>query len=117
VIERSVIMCETENFSVDETWLPRQSVASESKSQSEFSQKLASQEKETIESALQESEGRVIGPSGAAAMLGMPRSTVQSKIPSLKINKNGLKSRAGMPSGRSWFESVSMTPLRANGAA
>jgi transcriptional regulator with GAF, ATPase, and Fis domain len=116
VIERSVIMCETENFHVDETWLPRQSVASESKSQSEFSQKLASQEKETIESALQESEGRVIGPSGGAAMLGMPRSTVQSKIPSLKINKDGLKSRAGMPSGRSWFESVSMIPLRANGA-
>jgi transcriptional regulator with GAF, ATPase, and Fis domain len=46
VIERSVIMCETENFSVDETWLPQQLVASEAKSQSSFSQKLASQEKE-----------------------------------------------------------------------
>jgi transcriptional regulator with GAF, ATPase, and Fis domain len=116
VIERSVIMCETENFFVDETWLPRQSVASESKSQSEFSQKLAAQEKETIESDPRESEGGVFGPSGAAAMPGMPRSTVESKIPSLKINKNGFKSRAGMPSGRSWFESVSMIPLRANGA-
>jgi len=117
VIERSVIMCETENFSVDETWLPQQPVASECKGQSDFSQKLAAQEKETIESALRESEGRVFGPSGAAAMLGMPRSTVESKIRSLRINKNRFKSCAGMPSGRSWFESVSMTPLRTNGAA
>ncbi len=117
VIERSVIMCETENFSVDETWLPQQPVASECKGQSDFSQKLAAQEKETIESALRESEGRVFGPSGAAAMLGMPRSTVESKIRSLRINKNRFKSCAGMPSGRSWFESVSMTPLKANGAA
>jgi transcriptional regulator with GAF, ATPase, and Fis domain len=117
VIERSVILCETEDFTVDETWLPQQPVASEAKSQSSFSQKLASQEKEMIESALRESEGRVFGPSGAAAMLGMPRSTVESKIRSLRINKNRFKSRAGMPAGRSWFESVSITPLRANGAA
>jgi len=117
VIERSVIMCETENFSVDETWIPQQPVASESKGQSDFSQKLVAQEKETIESALRESKGRVFGPSGAAAMLGMPRSTVESKIRSLRINKNRFKSCAGTPDGRSWFASVSMTPLRANGAA
>jgi transcriptional regulator with GAF, ATPase, and Fis domain len=117
VIERSVIMCETENFSVDETWLPQQPVASEAKSQSSFSQKLASQEKEMIESALRESEGRVFGPSGAAAKLGISRSTLESKIRSLRINKNRFKRRVGMPAGRSWFESVSITPLRANGAA
>src|SRR6201987_3606543 len=117
VIERSVIMCETEIFSVDKTWLPQQPVASEAKSQSSFSQKLASQEKEMIESALRESEGRVFGPSGAAAKLGISRSTLESKIRSLRINKNRFKSRAGMPAGRSWFESVSITPLRANGAA
>ncbi len=117
VIERSVILCETENFSVDETWLPQQTVVRESKSQSNYCQKLASREKEMIESALRESEGRVFGPSGAAAILGMPRSTVESKIRSLRINKNRFKSCTGMPSGRSWFESVSMTPLGANGAA
>jgi len=117
VIERSVIMCETENFSVDETWLAQQPVASEAKSQSSFSQKLASQEKEMIESALRESEGRVFGPSGAAAKLAISRSTLESKIRSLRINKNRFKSRAGMPAGRSWLESVSITPLRANGAA
>src|SRR6266446_6342182 len=117
VIERSIIMCETENFSVDETWLAQQPVASEAKNQSSFSQKLASQEKEMIESALRESEGRVFGPSGAAGKLGISRSTLESKIRSLSINKNRFKSRAGMPAGRSWFESVSITPLRANGAA
>jgi len=88
VIERSVIMCETENLSLDETWLPQQPVASESKGQSEFSQKLAAREKEMVESALRESEGRVFGPSGAAAKLGIARSTLESKIQSLKINKN-----------------------------
>ena len=110
-------MCETENFSVDETWLPLQPVASESSGQSDFSQKLAAQEKEMIESALRESEGRVFGSSGAAAMLGMPRSTLESKIRSLRINKNGFKSCAGMPADRSWFESVSMIPLRTKGTA
>jgi transcriptional regulator with GAF, ATPase, and Fis domain len=62
VIERSVIMCETENLSLDETWLPQQPVASESKGQSDFSQKLAARGKEMIESALRESEGRGISP-------------------------------------------------------
>jgi formate hydrogenlyase transcriptional activator len=106
VIERSVIMCETENFSVDETWLPQQPVACESKNQSGFSQKLATQEKETIEAALSESGGQVFGPSGAAALLGMPRSTVESKIRSLKINKNHFKNFAATLSRRSCLESV-----------
>jgi formate hydrogenlyase transcriptional activator len=106
VIERSVIMCETENFSVDETWLPQQTVASEAKSQSDFSQKLASQEKEMIESALRESEGRVFGPSGAAAKLGISRSTLESKIRSLRINKNHFKNFAATLSRRSCLESV-----------
>ncbi len=117
VIERSVIMCETENFSVDKTWLAQQPLATEPKIPLDLSENLATQEKEMIEAALRESAGRVFGPSGAAAMLGMPRSTVESKIRSLRINKNRFKSSAAMPSGRSWFESASMTPLRANGAA
>jgi DNA-binding NtrC family response regulator len=96
VIERSVIICETENFSVDETWLAQQPVASESKGQSGLSQKLAAQEKEMIEAALSESGGQVFGPSGAAATLGMPRSTLESKIRSLKISKNRFKTCAGM---------------------
>jgi predicted ATPase/transcriptional regulator with GAF, ATPase, and Fis domain len=92
VIERSVIVCETENFSVDESWLSRQPRASGPKTQREISQKLAAEEKEMIETVLSESGGRVFGPSGAAAKLGMPRSTLESKIRSLKINKKRFKS-------------------------
>jgi DNA-binding NtrC family response regulator len=91
VIERSVVVCETENFSVDESWLSRQPPATGPKSQLELSQTPASQEKEMIEAVLRDSGGRVFGPSGAAAKLGMPRSTLESKIRSLKINKNRFK--------------------------
>jgi formate hydrogenlyase transcriptional activator len=91
VIERSVIVCETENFSVDESWFSWQARATESKSQFELSQKLASQEKDMIEAALRESGGRVSGPSGAAAKLGVPNSTLYSKIGSLRIDKNRFK--------------------------
>src|SRR5437660_2059327 len=88
VIERSVVVCETENFSVDESWLSRKPLANPPKS---HSQKLAAQEKEMIEAALRESGGRVSGPTGAAAKLGLHRSTLESKITSLKINKYGFK--------------------------
>jgi formate hydrogenlyase transcriptional activator len=87
VIERSVIVCETENFSVDESWLSRKPIASGPTSQLELSQQLASHEKQMIEAALRESGGRVSGLSGAAAKLRMPGSTLESKIKSLKINK------------------------------
>ncbi len=91
VVERSVIVCETENFSVDESWLLRKPLAAESTTQLELSQKLAAQEKQMIEAALRESGGRVSGPSGAAAKLGIHRSTLESKIASLKINKYRFK--------------------------
>src|SRR5260370_38941314 len=102
VIEGTDTISDTENFSVDETWLAQQPVASESKGQSGLSQKLAAQEKEMIEAALSESGGQVFGSSGAAAMLGMPRSTVESKIRSLRINKNRFKTSAGIVSRKSW---------------
>ncbi|MCU1336500.1 MAG: Formate hydrogenlyase transcriptional activator, partial [Bryobacterales bacterium] len=91
VIERSVIVCETATFSVDESWLSRQPPVTELNSGAELFKKPPSQEKTMIEAALSESRGRVFGPSGAAAKLGMPRSTVESKIRSLKINKNRFK--------------------------
>ena len=91
VIERSVIVCETENFSVDESWLSRQPPALEPNREIGLFKKLPSQEKTIIEAALSASGGRVYGPSGAAAKLGMPRSTLESKIRSLKINKNRFK--------------------------
>jgi formate hydrogenlyase transcriptional activator len=94
VIERSLIVCETASFSVDESWLS-QSPDRKAESQLFLSEKVAAQEKEIIEAALRESQGRVFGPSGAAVKLGMPRSTLESKIRSLKIDKNRFKTPSG----------------------
>jgi len=91
VVERSVIVCETENFSVDESWLSRQPLSTEPKGTLKLSHTLAAREKETIEAALRESRGQVSGPSGAAAKLGIHRSTLESKITSLKIDKYRFK--------------------------
>jgi DNA-binding NtrC family response regulator len=91
VIERSVIVCETENFSVDESWLSRHPPAIRPDRRSDLFKRLPSQEKAIIEAALSETGGRVYGPSGAAAKLGIPRSTLESKIRSLKIDKNRFK--------------------------
>jgi formate hydrogenlyase transcriptional activator len=93
VIERSVIVCETENFSVDESWLSQQPPNEKAESQLHLSEKVATQEKEMIESALRECQGRVFGPSGAAAKLGIARSTLESKIRSLNINKNRFRTQ------------------------
>ena len=90
VIERSIILCETEIFSIDESWLSGQPPATDQKPL-DFSEKLAAQEKEMIEAALRETRGQVFGSSGAAARLGMPRSTLESKIRTLKISKNRFK--------------------------
>jgi formate hydrogenlyase transcriptional activator len=91
VIERSVIVCESGTFSVDESWLSRQPPAKEPNRGPDLFRRLPSEEKAAIEAALRESGGRVYGPSGAAAKLGMPRSTLESKIRLLKINKNRFK--------------------------
>jgi PAS domain S-box-containing protein len=96
VIERSVIVCETNNFSVDESWLSQKLPETRAESQLDLSEKVAAQEKEIIEAALRESQGRVFGPSGAAASLGIARSTLESKIRSLKINKNRFKAIPGI---------------------
>jgi PAS domain S-box-containing protein len=86
VVERAAILCDSDIFSVDETWLKR-----------EFPQwsgptvplvtTIADREREIIEAALAESGGRVAGPKGAAAKLGIPRQTLDSKIASLGLDK------------------------------
>src|SRR6202043_428684 len=73
VIERSVIVCEAQTFSVDESWLSQQTHDQKSGGKLYLSQKVAATEKEVIEEALRESQGRVFGPSGAAAKLGIAR--------------------------------------------
>jgi DNA-binding NtrC family response regulator len=85
VIERSVIVCETDLFSVDPSWLSFES--SSRRPGESIGGKSAAQEREAIETALAATGGRVSGPSGAAAQLSMPASTLESKIRSLKINK------------------------------
>jgi PAS domain S-box-containing protein len=91
VIERSVIVCDTENFSVDESWLSRGPVPTQSVDQA-LPEKLAIEEKAIIETALAQTRGQVAGPYGAAAKLGMPASTLESKIKTLKISKRRFKS-------------------------
>jgi formate hydrogenlyase transcriptional activator len=83
VIERAVIFCDTEMFSVEEAWL-----------QPESGRRLGlhvsrgSRDRELIEAALEETRGRVSGPTGAARRLGIPRTTLESRIKSLSINKH-----------------------------
>jgi PAS domain S-box-containing protein len=91
VIERSVLLCETESFSIDESWLPQQPSPAEPKDQVQLPLELVAQEKCMIEAALKESRGQVFGPTGAAAKLGIPRSTLESRIRSLKIDKRRFK--------------------------
>ena len=90
VIERAVIVCETEALSIDDNWLSRESFEIQPLSTS-LSEELVAREKEKIEAALAETKGRVSGPWGAAAKLGIPRSTLDSKIRSLKINTHRFK--------------------------
>jgi PAS domain S-box-containing protein len=91
VIERSIIVCDTENFSVDESWLSREPLCARSLNQA-LPEKLTIEEKTMIETALAQTRGQVAGPYGAAARLGMPASTLESKIKSLKISKRRFKS-------------------------
>jgi len=94
VIERSVIVSSGDVFSVDESWLSKESSQPASLVQS--SPPLEGEprrEREIIEAALAESRGRVAGPSGAAAKLRIPASTLESKIKVLKIRKSQFKFR------------------------
>jgi formate hydrogenlyase transcriptional activator len=95
VIERSVILGETEIFTVDESWLSQRPHDNRSGDQPFLTDKVAAAEREIIEAALRESRGRVFGPSGAAASLGIARSTLESKIRALNIDKNRFKTPSG----------------------
>jgi PAS domain S-box-containing protein len=87
IVERSVILCGGDTFWIEKAWLarvqsPRQELAGP------LPDALQNQEKEIIEAALSESKGKVAGPDGAAAKLGIPRSTLDSKIKQLNIKKH-----------------------------
>jgi PAS domain S-box-containing protein len=92
VIERSVIVSETDEFTVDESWLSwrRRRLGTGVG----LSSSLAAHEKAIVEDALRASRGRVFGPSGAAARLAIPRSTLESRIRALKIDKKRFRTLA-----------------------
>ncbi len=96
VVERAVILCDGDTFSVEDTWLNGESsqsgpTVSNAGALTERESVLVQQEKKIIEAALAASEGRISGPVGAAAKLGIPRQTLDSKIRALRIDKQRFK--------------------------
>ena len=92
VIERAVILCDGETFSVDEAWLKRAS-APVSDPVVPFVTTLVERERQMIETALAQCQGRVSGANGAAKKLGIPRQTLDARIASLGIDKHRFKIR------------------------
>jgi len=90
VIERSVIVADTDEFTVDERWL---SAAPTVDRRLGLTGTLTATERTIIEDALRASDGRVYGPLGAAARLGIPRSTLNWKIRALKIDPRRFRAK------------------------
>jgi len=91
IIERSIILSSADVFSVDELWLSGRTSPQASRIQAPALNDEARSERKIIEAALAETRGRVSGPSGAAAKLGIPPSTLEDRIRALKINKQQFK--------------------------
>jgi len=91
VIERAVIVCDSDTLSLDARWLNGRSLGIPPAA-GLSTDTLASHEKDAIEAALKDSKGRVSGPFGAAVRLGVASSTLESKIKALKIDKRRFKS-------------------------
>src|SRR4029077_10416312 len=86
VVERAAILCEGDTFSIDETCLMWE-IPQRSGPALPLVMTIADREREIIEAALAECGGQVAGPKGAAAKLGIPRQTLDSKIANLNIEK------------------------------
>jgi PAS domain S-box-containing protein len=87
IVERSVILCSGDTFSIERAWLASQE-ATRQELPGPLPDTLQNRQREIIETALAESKGKVAGPEGAAAKLGIPRSTLDSKIKQLRIKKH-----------------------------
>jgi PAS domain S-box-containing protein len=87
IVERSVILSSGDTFWIEKAWLANPEPARQ-ELPSPLPDTLQSQERELIETALAECKGKVAGPEGAAVKLGIPRSTLDSKIKQLKIKKH-----------------------------
>jgi formate hydrogenlyase transcriptional activator len=90
VIERAVIVCESDTLAIDPRWLAGRSLGP-APGATLSPGTLATHEKDAIEAALTQSQGRVAGPFGAAGRLGVPASTLESKIKALQIDKRRFK--------------------------
>jgi transcriptional regulator with GAF, ATPase, and Fis domain len=99
VVERAVILCDGETFSVDEAWLQRKSrplspfAVSRARVLPQMRKEFADRERKAIVAALADSQGRVSGPHGAAVKLGIPRATLQWKIADLGLDKRQFKAQ------------------------
>jgi DNA-binding NtrC family response regulator len=92
VIERSIILSSTDVFSIDELWLSKRTSPQASRAETSLALNVEPRsERKIIEAALAETRGRVSGPSGAAAKLRIPPSTLGDRIKALKINKQQFK--------------------------
>jgi transcriptional regulator with GAF, ATPase, and Fis domain len=94
IIERAVILSSGGQFSVDESWLSKEAFPQAFRNEAAVDSKSGAEprsEREIIETALAETRGRVAGPSGAAARLGIPPSTLDHRIKALGINKRQFK--------------------------
>jgi formate hydrogenlyase transcriptional activator len=89
VIERAMIFCDSDTFFVEQAWLQP-----EAKPRVRLQPALINQERELIEAALAETRGRIAGPEGAAIRLGVPRTTLESKIRTLRIDKHRFRIKA-----------------------
>ena len=89
IVERSVILCNGDTFSIDPAWLSSPTVSRPEPGV--LTKTIRSHEKEIIEAALAESNGKVAGSNGAAVKLGIPRSTLDAKIKQLGIKKYSVR--------------------------
>jgi DNA-binding NtrC family response regulator len=89
IVERSVILCNGDTFSVEQAWLSSQAV--DRPGSGALTSTLQSYEKEIIEKALADSNGKVAGPTGAAAKLGVPRTTLDARIKQLNIKRSTIR--------------------------
>ena len=94
VIERAVVLCEGDTFIIDSSWLQvRGSSAPPPSHAGGKVTTLSAGERALIEAALAEANGRISGPAGAAAKLGIPRQTLESKLRALKIDRRAFRTR------------------------
>jgi formate hydrogenlyase transcriptional activator len=106
VVERAVVLCEGENFLIDDAWLTTTAGGTPLAGVrlADSDRETEQREREMIEAALTECRGQIAGPTGAAAKLGVPRQTLDGKIKSLQIDK--YRFRAAAPGKQKGFGSA-----------